>query len=90
MDGIKVFEDDDTNLRILMKKWGEKNISAVYRKALSESVRHVDLHLEIDSLKKELLINNEHQEATNMLLQDLYHLVGAKIKTDSKSEEFEE
>lgn len=80
MDGIKVFEVDDKRIKILNKFWGEKSISAIYRRALEESCRHMELHSEVDKLKQELSSVKEEMETTNMLLQDLYHLIGAKME----------
>lgn len=89
MDGMRVFEEDDKRMKVLGKRWGVKKNSQILRMALEESVRNLELHQEVNGLKNELAEVKESLESVNMLLQDLYYLVGAKIQDNSTTQNLE-
>lgn len=72
IDTVKVFDDDDRNMKKLIALKGIKNKSEIYRMTLKESVTNHEMHVELAEMKKRIAELETELDQNTSLLQDVY------------------
>jgi hypothetical protein len=80
MDGVKVFEEDERLLRLVMQEHKTKNKSEAWRISLQEYQKNRDINQSFGELKDEFTATRHELAQLKSSIEDLYFMIQTRSK----------